>query len=220
MKIKVWDFPTRLFHWLLVICIAFLIFSGKSGNLFDWHQTAGIIVLALVLYRLVWGLFGSTTARFSHFLYSPSKVIAYAKTLFNRESEKHAGHNPMGGLMVFAMLAVLLFEGVTGLFSTDEVLVEGPLYELVDSDTADWLTGLHHSSSEILIPLIVLHILAIIFYRIYKKQDLIKPMITGDAELPEVKQSSIKIVPAVYGIVLMVVCYLALYYGLPLLVAS
>ncbi len=219
MKIKIWDLPTRLFHWLLVLCIAFLVFSGKTGNLFDWHQTAGIIVLALVLYRLVWGFVGSSTARFSDFFYSPSKVIAYAKTLFKRDSDRHVGHNPVGGLMVFAMLAVLLFQGVTGLFSTDEILVEGPLYELVDSDTADWLTGLHHSSSEILIPLVVLHILAIIFYRVYKKQNLVKPMITGDAEFPEAKQSEIKIVPAVYGVVLMVVCYLALYFGLPLLAA-
>ena len=218
MKIQIWDLPTRIFHWLLVVCVAFLVFSGETGNLFDWHQTAGIIVLSLVIYRILWGFLGSTTARFSNFFYSPSQIIAYAKSLFNRQSEPHAGHNPMGGLMVFLMLAVLLFQGVTGLFSTDEILVEGPLFELVDTDTADWITGLHHSSAEILIPIIVLHILAIIFYRVYKKQNLVKPMITGEADLPLTKQPVIKIVPAIYGIVLMVVCYLAVYFGLPLLV--
>lgn len=217
MKIRIWDLPTRIFHWLLVLCIAFLVFSGETGNLFDWHQTAGIIVLSLVIYRVLWGFFGSTTARFSHFFYSPSSIIAYAKTLLNKQSKPHVGHNPLGGLMVFVMLALLLFQGVTGLFATDEVLVEGPLFGLVDEGTADWLTGLHHSSAELLIPIVVLHILAIVFYRVYKKQNLVKPMITGEAELPETKHSMIKIVPAIYGIVLMVVCYLAVYFGLPLL---
>ena len=104
MKLQVWDLPTRLFHWILVLSVGFLVFSGETGNLFDWHQTAGIVVLALVLYRLLWGLFGSTTARFSDFIYSPANIFAYAKKLFSRQAEPHAGHNPVGGLMVVLML--------------------------------------------------------------------------------------------------------------------
>lgn len=214
MKIQVWDLSTRLFHWILVGCIALLIYSGKTGDLFKWHQTAGTIVLALLLYRLVWGVLGSTTARFSNFIYSPFRVFAYAKNLFSRQAEPHAGHNPVGGLMVLAMLALLLTQAVTGLFSTDDILVEGPLYSLVDSDMAEWLTDLHRSSSEYLIALIILHILAIVFYRVYKRHSLVKPMITGVAELPAAPEKTLKMVPAIYGVLLMIACYLAVYYGL------
>lgn len=214
MKLQVWDLSTRLFHWLLVLSVGFLIFSGKTGNLFDWHQTVGIIVLALLLYRLLWGVFGSTTARFSDFIYSPAKIFAYAKNMFSRRAEPHAGHNPVGGLMVVVMLALLLFQGGTGLFSTDDVLVEGKLYELVDEETAEWLTGLHHESAELLIPVLVLHILAIVFYRLYKKHDLLKPMITGSAEFAEKPNKLLVMKPAVIGIVLMVVSYLAVHFGL------
>jgi cytochrome b len=214
MKLQIWDLSTRLFHWLLVLCVGFLIFSGKTGNLFDWHQTAGIIVLSLVLYRLLWGVFGSTTARFSDFIYSPAKIFAYAKNMFSRQAEPHAGHNPVGGLMVVVMLGLLLFQGVTGLFSTDDVLVEGKLYELVDEETAEWVTGLHYQSAELLIPVLVLHILAIIFYRLYKKHDLLKPMITGSAEFAEKPSKLVIMKPAIVGVVLIVVSYLAVYFGL------
>jgi cytochrome b len=216
MKIQVWDLPTRLFHWVLVLSVGFLIFSGKTGNLFDWHQTSGIIVLALLLYRLVWGVFGSTTSRFSDFVYSPSKVIAYAKSMFSRRAIPHAGHNPVGGVMVIVMLGLLLFQGVTGLFSTDDVLVEGKLYGLVNEDTAEWITGLHHQSSELLIPVLVLHILAIIFYRAYKKHDLTKAMITGSAEFEEKPTKSIIMKPAIVGVVLLAVSYAVMYFGLNL----
>ena len=215
MKVQVWDLSTRLFHWILVLSVGFLIFSGKTGNLFDWHQTAGIIVLALLLYRLVWGVFGSTTSRFSDFIYSPSKIIAYAKNMFSRKAEPHAGHNPVGGLMVFVMLGLLLAQGVTGLFSSDDILVEGKLYSLVDEDTSWWLTGLHHDLSEFLIPVLVLHILAIIFYRLYKKHDLLKPMFTGSAEFADKPSKSPVMKSAVLGVVIMAISYVVLYFGLP-----
>ncbi|RVU80988.1 cytochrome B [Leucothrix sargassi] len=216
MKLKVWDLPTRLFHWILVASVGFLIYSGKTGELFDWHQTAGIVVLALILYRLIWGFVGSSTARFSDFLYSPAKIFAYAKNLFSRKAEPHAGHNPVGGLMVVVMLGLLLFQGITGLFSTDDILVEGKLYDLVDSDTADWMTGMHHTSSEFLIPVLVLHILAIVFYRIWKKHDLLKPMITGSAEFTEAPKKSPVMKSAIIGLVIMALSYAALYFGLDL----
>jgi cytochrome b len=219
MKLQVWDLPTRLFHWILVLSIGFLIFSGKTGNLFDWHQTAGIIVLALLLYRLVWGVFGSTTSRFSDFIYSPSKIIAYAKNILSRKADTHAGHNPVGGMMVIVMLGLLLFQGVTGLFSTDDVLVEGKLYGLVDEGTAEWMTSLHHQSSELLIPVLILHILAIIFYRVYKKSNLTKAMITGSAEFEEKPAKSIIMKPAVIGVVLLAVSYAVMYFGLNWLAA-
>lgn len=215
MKIQIWDLPTRIFHWVLVVCFVFLVFSGETGNLFEWHSTAGIIVLSLVLYRLIWGFIGSTTSRFSDFLYSPRQIIAYAKTLFSHQTVHHAGHNPVGGVMVLVMLALLLFQGGTGLFSTDEVLVEGPLYGLVSETTAELMSDLHHSSAELMIPLVILHVLAIVFYRIYKKHDLVKPMLTGKTDFPEAMNKPLRFTSAIYGMILMLVCCLLLYFGLP-----
>ena len=212
-KIKVWDLPTRLFHWILVACFAFLFLSGDTGFLFEWHSVIGIAVLALLLFRIIWGFVGSTTARFSSFIFSPASVIAYAKTLLSRTADPHAGHNPLGGLMVFAMLAGLLFQGFTGLFTTDDILVEGPLYGYVDEDTAEWFGSLHHQSFEILMPLVVLHIAAIIFYRVYKKTNLVKPMIDGYRELPEAEAGTLKMASAWVGIVLMAASYALLYFG-------
>lgn len=217
MKIQVWDLSTRVFHWLLVLSFAFLVYSGKTGNLFDWHQTAGIVLLSLVVYRILWGFFGSSTSRFSQFLYSPKNVLAYAKTLFKRDSKAHVGHNPMGGLMVLVMLLVLLFEGVTGLFATDEILIEGPLYNWVSYDTSVWLTDLHHQASEIMIPLVILHILAIAFYHFYKRQNLIKPMFTGTTERDGTSEPATSMRPAIVGLILMALCYAALHFGLPMI---
>lgn len=211
-KVKVWDLPIRLFHWILVACFAFLFLSGETGYLFDWHPVIGVVVLALLLFRIIWGFVGSTTARFSNFLYSPARIIAYAKTLLSRSAEPHAGHNPLGSLMVFAMLAGLLFQGFTGLFTTDDVLVEGPLYSYVDESTAEWFGSLHHQSFEILMPFVVLHIAAIIFYRVYKKANLVTPMINGYSELPEAEAGQLKMVSGWVGVVLMAACYAVLYF--------
>lgn len=114
--------------------------------------------------------------------------------------------------MVFAMLAGLLFQGFTGLFTTDDVLVEGPLYSYVDESTAEWFGSLHHQSFEILMPFVVLHIAAIIFYRVYKKANLVTPMINGYNELPEAEAGQLKMVSGWVGVVLMAACYAVLYF--------
>lgn len=180
MKIKLWDLPTRLFHWVLVISFAFLFFSGETGNAMELHMNVGIFVLGLLVFRIIWGLIGSETARFSSFVtLNPAKVFAYIKTLPQRKSSAHAGHNPLGGLVVIAMLLLLIAQSVTGLFNTDDIMFEGPLYAMVDEDFSDFMGGLHETLFKVLLLIVVLHVSAIIFYKVYKGINLVRPMVLG-----------------------------------------
>lgn len=180
MKIKLWDLPTRLFHWVLVVSFAFLFFSGETGDAMELHMNVGIFVLGLLVFRIIWGFVGSESSRFTSFVtLNPAKVFAYIKTLPKRESSAHAGHNPLGGLVVVAMLLLLLLQGFTGLFNTDDVMYEGPLYAMVDEDFSDFMGGLHETVFKFLLLIVVMHVSAIIFYKVYKGINLVKPMILG-----------------------------------------
>ncbi|GAA0422509.1 cytochrome b/b6 domain-containing protein [Cocleimonas flava] len=182
--VKIWDSPTRLFHWLLVILFGFMWYSGETGNYLDLHMKSGMLILSLILFRLIWGFIGSTSSRFSNFI-SPVGAIKHALTLFKRDPEVNAGHNPLGGLMVIAMLVMLALQAGVGLFSSDLVLTEGPLFNLVDEETAEEMTDYHYLGFEILLYLTGLHVAAIVFYRIVKRTNLVKPMITGKADWPQ-----------------------------------
>lgn len=174
--IRVWDWPTRLFHWLLVICVITLFVTGKlGGNWMEWHKKAGYCALGLILFRIFWGFAGSQTARFTQFVRGPRAVIDYVKGRWAAVP----GHNPLGALSVLLMLSVILFQAVTGLFANDDILLEGPLYVLVSKDTSDFLTKLHHWSGNVMIGLVVLHVAAIIWYAVFKKERLTGPMIEG-----------------------------------------
>lgn len=215
--VKIWDLPTRLFHWVLVAGIVFMWFSAEiSDSLMDRHAQVGEFLLALILFRIIWGLAGSESARFGMFLTSPSGTIRYAKTLFSRKPSWHAGHNPLGGWMVVALLLAVLVQGLTGLFATDDIMTEGPLSKLVSSDTADWLTGIHHSSFDVLLALIVLHVAAILYYRIFKRTNLISAMVKGNAPWPEDQPVSIalKFRSAWLALVIFAACYGGVYFGL------
>lgn len=174
-RIRIWDLPTRLFHWSLVISVTAAIVTGKAGgNLIDWHGRIGILIVGLLAFRIVWGLLGSTYARFAQFVPTPGRIRAYL-----RGELRTAGHNPLGALSVFALLAVLLVQSVSGLVSNDDISFYGPLYDVAGRELSNTLTGIHHQLSNVLIGLVVLHILAVVFYVVLKKQDLVKPMITG-----------------------------------------
>ncbi|GAB6054370.1 cytochrome b/b6 domain-containing protein [Magnetospira thiophila] len=174
--IRVWDLPTRLFHWALVGLVGVCIYSGLSGNvkLMSYHMLSGQAILVLVLFRVLWGLVGSPRSRFSDFVRGPKAILQYLR---DRQSPT-PGHNPLGAGSVLAMLATLLVQAGTGLFANDDIFTEGPLAARVSKELSDSLTGIHHLSSNLLMALIGLHLLAIIVYRL-KGENLILPMITG-----------------------------------------
>src|SRR5580704_7354860 len=141
-KVLVWDAPTRLFHWLTVVLVVAAYVTWRL-NWMDWHAQVGDALLALLLFRLLLGLFGSDTTRFSRFLASPRAALRYLAHMFRREPDRQAGHNPAGGWMVLLLLALLLGETLTGLYVVNEVANEGPLTELVPAPIANTITALH-----------------------------------------------------------------------------
>ena len=174
-RFYLWDLPTRLFHWLLVGAVIASMVSGQlGGNLIDWHGRLGIFIVGLIVFRLTWGVLGSTYARFSEFFPTPSKLRSYLRGEWQGE-----GHNPLGALSVFGLLGLLTAQVCTGLFTNDDITFVGPLFDLVSKSMSNRLTGLHHLVSDGLLILIGLHVAAIFFYGHFKKQKLLKPMLTG-----------------------------------------
>jgi cytochrome b len=172
---KVWDLPVRLCHWLLVLAIpAAYVTAQIGGSWIDWHGRIGALVLALLIFRIVWGFVGTTHARFKSFAPTPSRLSAYLRGAWNG-----VGHNPLGALAVLAMLTALLVQVGTGLFANDDIAFQGPLTHLVNKSTSDSLTGLHHQAFNALLALIALHICAIAFYLLGKRSNLIGPMVSG-----------------------------------------
>ncbi len=174
-RIFLWDLPTRLFHWLLVASVIAAVVTGQvGGNLIEWHGKIGILIAGLLAFRVVWGVVGSTYARFAHFFPTPGKIRAYLGGRWRGE-----GHNPLGALSVFGLIVLLLVQVLSGLLANDDIAFTGPLADLVSRELSNRLTGVHHLLSNVLIGLVVLHIVAIAFYGHVKKRNLIKPMITG-----------------------------------------
>ncbi len=181
MKIRVWDLPTRVFHWMLVLAIVgSFVSADEGGNSLEWHARFGYFILSLLIFRLVWGVVGSHYAQFFNFIKSPKTVLAYLKN-----PTELAGHNPLGALSVMALLGFLLIQAVTGLFASDDIAFEGPLSKYVSSNWVELLTSFHRLDETVLILLIALHVGAIVYYRWIKKVNLVKPMITGDKEWAE-----------------------------------
>ncbi|MDK1023800.1 MAG: cytochrome b/b6 domain-containing protein [Gammaproteobacteria bacterium] len=194
-KVPVWDLPTRLFHWLLVgfLCFSFITAKVEALQDTELHMMSGYGILSLILFRLGWGFWGGTYARFSQFLKGPRACAAYLRHLFapdfpsdvsqDREDESshsfYLGHNPVGGWMIVIMLSIILIQIATGLFANDDILYEGPLAYKVSEDTSSLLTVLHKQNYYFLLCLIFFHLAAIAFYRIFKRQSLVKPMLTG-----------------------------------------
>ncbi|MGM9428427.1 cytochrome b/b6 domain-containing protein [Hydrogenophaga sp. MI9] len=181
--VRVWDLPTRLFHWALVACVVGLVITANVGGPWmDWHGRLGLTVLSLLLFRIVWGFVGGHWSRFRSFLYGPSTVFAYLRG--EARPEHRVGHNPLGMLSVLALLSILLLQVGTGLFSDDEIAFTGPLASLVSGDTVSLATKYHKSVGKLLVLLlVVLHLAAIVFYRLVKKDNLIRPMVLGDKQV-------------------------------------
>ena len=183
--VRIWDLPTRLFHWSLAASTVAMVVTAKmGGNAMLWHLRLGHVVLALLLFRLVWGIVGGHWSRFGAFLYAPADLLAYVR---GKGPPAHdAGHSPLGALSVFAMLAVLLAQVGTGLLSDDAISFAGPLSTRVSADTVSAATRWHAGAGQyLLLALLGLHVLAIAYYALLRHRLLVRAMLSGNRELPE-----------------------------------
>ncbi|ROZ78965.1 cytochrome b/b6 domain-containing protein [Ramlibacter sp. WS9] len=182
-KVRVWDLPTRLFHWALVACILASLISGyRGGDAMVWHARIGYTVLTLLLFRIVWGFVGGRWSRFASFLYSPGSVVNYLRG--KAHPDHLVGHNPLGAGSVFAMLAFLLAQLATGLIGDDEIAFTGPFNKFVETSKGLAATWYHKRIGQwVILGLVVLHIVAVLYYLWKKNDNLIKPMLHGDKQL-------------------------------------
>ena len=210
--VLVWDVAVRVFHWTLLLLLGFSWLSAEMDWM-DWHFYSGYAVLTLILFRILWGFVGSTHARFGDFLYGPSAVIAYLRTLPSRTAAKFAGHNPLGGISVVLILLCVLVQAGTGLFANDDILYEGPLYKHVSKDLSDWLTTIHKYNFNLLLVLAGVHVAAVLYYLFWKSENLVKPMFTGRKLLqPGVAPAHARVRSLGLAAVLLAVCAAAVWF--------
>ena len=183
LLMRVWDAPTRLFHWAIVVLIAVSYFSMKFDNV-ELHYLSGYTMLSLLLFRLCWGIVGSETSRFRQFMRSPVEGLRHLASFGAREPDRQIGHNAAGGWMVLFMLAVLAVQAVTGLFAGDPVEGGGPFVDQIAGSTQKWLNTVHALNWNLILALMALHIVAILAYAAVKRHDLVRPMVTGKKRLP------------------------------------
>jgi len=180
--VQVWDVPVRVFHWLLVVLVfSSWLTSEIGGNAMTYHMWIGYSTVTFVLFRIVWGFVGSRHARFSDFVRGPVTVLRYLR---GAASGVSPGHNPAGGWSVLALLASLAVQAVTGLFTNDEIATEGPLAARVSTEWSDLLSTVHRYNVYVLLALIALHVAAVLYYLLVKRENLVKPMITGRKHVP------------------------------------
>jgi cytochrome b len=182
-RVRVWDAPTRLFHWTLALLVV-AAYATWRLKWMDWHARAGYATLAAGLFRILWGLFGSETARFARFIASPGAALRHLRRALRREPDRQVGHNPAGGWMVLTLLLLVLGEALSGVYVDNDVANEGPLSELVPAAVANAITALHGLLWDVLLGAVVLHLAAIGFYATVKGQNLLTPMLTGWKPLP------------------------------------
>ena len=190
--VRVWDLPTRTFHWALAVCVIASVVSAKiGGNAMVWHFRFGYVVFTLLAFRILWGLVGGRWSRFASFVYAPATTLRYLRGQSRTDEHHDVGHNPLGAFSVFGLLALLAVQVGTGLFADDDISNTGPLIKFVSSANSERLTHWHNSFGQwLIITLVVLHVAAILFYLLKKKQNLVRPMLVGDKALaPDVPAS-------------------------------
>ncbi|MEM8795999.1 MAG: cytochrome b/b6 domain-containing protein [Pseudomonadota bacterium] len=179
---KVWDLPTRLFHWALaaVVITGWYLGYYREFSTIDYHFYLGYATGGLLVFRLIWGIIGPPSARFSNIVPGPRRLVTYIASITKRRPSGVAGHNPLGGLSVVALLAVLTVQVLAGLFAEDDSLfASGPLESYVSLRWTAFANEVHYISSRILLVLVGLHLTAILFYQVWKRENLITPMLTG-----------------------------------------
>lgn len=216
--VKVWDLPTRIFHWTLVALFIFLIVSGDiGGDLIEWHFYAGYMLSGLLVFRLFWGIAGTSYARFSSFVRDPIHTLGYTGRMLRGNAEHHYGHNPAGGMMVIALIVLLALQVLSGLVTTDDILWDGPFYSMVSDETAELGGEIHETVQLILQIMVGLHVLAIIFHKVRYRDPLIPAMLHGNK--PDkgnaVSRDSVRVVPFLL-VVLLAVGWTSYLFSLPL----
>lgn len=179
---KRWDLVVRGCHWAMVVLVVLMFATGQFGWLdIDWHAYFGYALLAVLALRLLWGFIGPPSARFGSSVFGPSALLDYLRHFRQRKAGSYVAHNPLGALAVFALWGVLLVQAVTGLFSSDDIMFEGPLLQYLPA-WESFATGLHHQLKNVLMLLVALHLLAIATYWFAKRENLVGPMVHGRAE--------------------------------------
>ena len=184
MRVRVWDLPLRLFHWSLATFVTLSVVTGLiGGNAMQYHYWSGYVLIALMVFRLAWGVVGGHHARFLNFIHGPGAVLRYLRGDDPRHETQRLGHNPLRSLSVFALLAIVSLQVISGLFSNDEIFNEGPLASYVSGRTSAVLTFYHTTIGQPLIYILVgMHLAAILYYAVFKRKSLVRPMITGDID--------------------------------------
>jgi cytochrome b len=179
----VWDLPLRVTHWALVLAVAGCFATHYAGiEWFAWHRRCGYVVLVLVAFRVAWGIVGTRHARFASFVRGPRAMLEYLRGATARP----VGHNPLGALGVLALLAVMLLQAASGLFANDEIMSTGPFYGWIAPQVSNRITSLHRYSSDVLLVLVGLHVAAIAWYAMVRRERLVLPMFTGRKPASEV----------------------------------
>jgi cytochrome b len=180
-RTRIWDLPTRLFHWLLAALVIFSFTTGKlGGDWLAWHFRSGYAIASLLLFRLLWGFVGSRYARFASFLPSPSRLWATVRSSGSLRVPVSAGHSEIGTLSVYALLIVLIVQVATGVFTNDGTFTEGPWVKFVSEAISNRLSTIHYYNHWAIVSLTALHVAAIAYYLLARKEDLLTPMLTGD----------------------------------------
>ncbi|KXJ54613.1 MAG: cytochrome B6 [Thalassospira sp. Nap_22] len=221
-KVKLWDLPVRLFHWALVVAIVTAWWSNRQVMI-DIHAIAGYSVLALVLFRIIWGFVGSSNARFADFLTGPRHVIGYLGKLPKGSTSEltYTGHNPAGGWMVLVMILLVGVQAVSGLFASEDTFLffDGPLVAYVSSDFASTMNWIHHTNINLIYGAVGLHVFAALFYLVVKRENLIRAIVIGTRRVPAElagRFANIRFASPVLGIVILIVCALVVWGGVTL----
>ena len=213
-RVAVWDWPVRFVHWAIVLLLVGLVVTGKLGaDWLVWHMRMGYTVIALVVFRVIWGFVGSRNARFSAFLHGPTRVLRYARS-FRGAHEVHVSHNPAGGWMVVLLLVALLVQTTTGLFTNDDILWGGPLSEKVSKETSDAFSAVHRRWWWVIAALSALHVGAVLAYLVMLRNNLIVAMFTGYKDLPsDLANPTDAAASTARAVVLLALCGVAVWYA-------
>ncbi|PKG76442.1 cytochrome B [Shewanella sp. Choline-02u-19] len=217
VKVKIWDIPTRLFHWGMLCLLGGLWWTAESGEM-EWHQLLAYCLMILLGMRLLWGFIGSDTAKFSHFVHSPKTVFNYLKKTKQHGISASIGHNPIGGYMVVALISLMCLQLFTGLFATDEIFTEGPLYSTVSGDTSLWLTWLHKKNFDLILVLAAIHVLAVGVHML-KGDKILAAMFSGYKRLPGEQEQTLAFASVLkaFAIVIVIGALVVNYLMLPII---